>query len=98
MPHSSVNSQKDVSGRMNRMSGIRSQSTVTGNATYGRMHVHFNPTRRKYRLRFTSVHEDQMETIALALRKARDEAETVYDVVALEMICLSYLANGSARR
>lgn len=58
----------------------------------GRVNVRFNAKRGTYRLRLTSVHEDQAETIFEALRKSRAEANTEYDVVALELICLNYLA------
>lgn len=57
----------------------------------GRMHVHFHPKRARGRLRFTSVHRDQAATIAHALEKARAEAGTPFDIVALEMICVGYL-------
>lgn len=58
----------------------------------GRINAHFNPKRGTYRLRLGSLHEDQVETILLALKKSRSEAGTDYDAVALELICLSYLA------
>lgn len=45
------------------------------------------------RIRFYDVHEDQRELIMDALKKARDEAETEHDTVALTGICLHYLAN-----
>ena len=37
------------------------------------------------------VHPDQKETIRSALDKAKEEANTEYDTVALEMICVGYL-------
>lgn len=40
------------------------------------------------------VHPDQKESIRSALDKAKEEANTEYDTVALEMICVGYL-NGS---
>ena len=48
---------------------------------------------RLKRLRFYDVHEDQRELILDALKKARNEAETEHDTVALTGICLHYLAN-----
>jgi hypothetical protein len=45
-----------------------------------------------------SVHRDQAESIFLALKLARAEAETKYDTVALEFICLNYLATRSGKR
>lgn len=47
---------------------------------------------RLKRLRFYDVHEDQRELIMDALKKARQEAETEHDTVALVGICLHYLA------
>lgn len=61
----------------------------------GRMNLRFNATRGTYRLRFTSVHPDQLRTIQHALALAREEGCTQYDIVALEGICLSYLTTGS---
>jgi hypothetical protein len=63
----------------------------------GRVNVRHNEKRRTYRLRFTSVHEDQAESIFQALNEARKEASTDYDVVALEWICLGYLAQSKSR-
>lgn len=40
------------------------------------------------------VHADQKETIRDAVEKAKEEAETAYDAVALEAICLNYLSGG----
>lgn len=62
--------------------------------TRGRVNRRFNAKRGTYRLRFTSVHPDQLQTIEQALALARGEAGTQYDTVALEGICLSYLATG----
>jgi hypothetical protein len=42
------------------------------------------------------LHEDQRETVVTALSVARDAAETEYDSVALEYICLDYLNNGQS--
>jgi len=47
----------------------------------------------KYRLRFNTVHEDQLELIMNALDLAKRESGTRYDTVALTNICLHYIAN-----
>jgi len=44
------------------------------------------------------VHVDQKETIRLAVEKARKEANTEYDAVALEAICINYLAGGKVTK
>jgi hypothetical protein len=41
------------------------------------------------------VHEDQKETIQLALAKAKEEGNTEFDGPALEYVCLDYLASGA---
>ena len=43
------------------------------------------------RLRIYSLHDEQVEIIKAALEKARKEAETQYDSVALTNICMYYL-------
>ena len=58
----------------------------------GRVNVHFNKTRNTYRLRFNGVHPDQMEMILLGLEIAREQANTEYDVVALEAMALEFSA------
>ena len=73
-------------------------NTVTMSRHHGRVNRRFNPKRGTWRLRFTSVHEEQAQTILCALDRARQEAETEYDVVALEMICMNYLATSSSKR
>lgn len=67
---------------------------VTGKAVRGKVNIRHNEKRGTSRLRFTPVHDDQLEVILPALAKARNEAETEYDTVALTCICLHYLANG----
>ena len=62
----------------------------------GRVNTRFNPNRQTYRFRFTSVHPDQAETILAALAVARRDANTEFDVVALDAICLSFLATSGA--
>lgn len=49
-----------------------------------------------YRLRFYHAHEDQLETFQVALKTARSELGTEFDTVALEAICLAFLAQGGA--
>jgi hypothetical protein len=51
-----------------------------------------------HRIRLYHAHEDQIQTIRLALDAARLEAPSEFDIVLLELICLAYLtAAGSAR-
>jgi hypothetical protein len=45
-----------------------------------------------YRLRIYHLHEDQIETILKAIEQARKEGQTDFDSVALDGICMSYLA------
>jgi hypothetical protein len=45
-----------------------------------------------YRLRLYHVHEDQIQTIQLALEAARRDAASEFDVVLLELICMEYLS------
>ena len=59
----------------------------------GRVNTRYNAKRNTHRFRFTSVHPDQAETILVALKKARKEQGTEYDVVALELICMEYLCS-----
>ena len=44
------------------------------------------------------VHEDQKITIKEAVAKARLEAQTEYDGVAIEAICMNYLAGGNVTK
>lgn len=44
------------------------------------------------------VHKDQKDTIQMALVKAKAEADTEYDAVALEAICLNYLSGGKTTK
>jgi hypothetical protein len=44
------------------------------------------------------VHQDQKETIKQAVEKARKEAGTEYDAVALEAICINYLSGGKVTK
>ncbi|MEK0325570.1 MAG: hypothetical protein QQN63_07680 [Nitrosopumilus sp.] len=43
------------------------------------------------------VHEDQKETINQAVDQALEESNTEFKAVALEAICLNYLAGGSTK-
>jgi hypothetical protein len=45
-----------------------------------------------YCLRFYHAHEDQIETIQLALDHARLEGGSDFDTVALDRICMAYLS------
>jgi hypothetical protein len=47
------------------------------------------------RLRFYHVHDDQIETILLALEIAREVGESDFDAVALDRICLWYIVSVS---
>jgi hypothetical protein len=44
------------------------------------------------RARFYHIHDDQLETIELALAKARADGESDFDSVGLDRICMAYLA------
>jgi hypothetical protein len=59
----------------------------------GRVHVRPCKNRGYSRLRFMHVYPDQVESILQALSLTREELDTEYDSVALEAICLHYLAN-----
>ena len=49
-----------------------------------------------FRIRIYHLHEDQLETIQIALEKARLEGGSDFDSVALERICMAYLSFGAA--
>jgi hypothetical protein len=51
-----------------------------------------------YRLRFYHTHPDQIETIELGLERARQEANTEFDSVALEAIFMNYLSGGNVTK
>jgi hypothetical protein len=51
-----------------------------------------------HRLRIYHAHEDQIETIQLALDHARSELGTEFDSVALDAICTNYLSGGSVTK
>ena len=58
----------------------------------GKVDVRVMKNSEKARLRFYNVYPDQLETIQIALEKARTEAPTHSDTVALEMICLDFIS------
>ena len=58
----------------------------------GRVHVRPCKNRGYSRMRFLHIYPDQVETILDALSFARDELGTEYDSVALDNICMHYLA------
>lgn len=64
----------------------------------GRVDARFNPERGKYRFRFHGVAPDQAESILAALQHARAEFGTDFDTVALDAICMHYLASVSPPR
>jgi hypothetical protein len=59
----------------------------------GRVHVRPNKDRGYSRLRFSHIYPEQVETILSALAFAREELGTEFDAVALDAICMHYLAN-----
>jgi len=61
----------------------------------GKVNIRYNTKRKTYRVRFSPLHRDQLEVILLALEMARKEANTEYDSVALDCICLHFLTNGT---
>lgn len=58
----------------------------------GRVDVRRTERTGKSRLRFYGVADDQLEIIRTALSLARSEFGTEFDSVALDAICVSYLA------
>ena len=65
------------------------------NGVRGRVNVRYNAKRDSYRYRFQPIYREQAKTINLALILAREEGETEYDSVALEYICMNFLATYS---
>jgi hypothetical protein len=61
----------------------------------GKVDVRFSEGTGKYRFRFYGIAPDQSKTILLALERARSELGTEYDSVAVEAICIGYLANAN---
>lgn len=51
-----------------------------------------------YRIRLYHAHEDQIQTIKLALEAARREAHSEFDIVLLELICMAYLTGNRPER
>jgi hypothetical protein len=64
----------------------------------GRVDIRVMKKSEKARLRFYNVYPDQLETILIALKKARTEAPTHSDTVALEMTCLSFIATSMKKK
>jgi len=58
----------------------------------GKMDERLTKRTGKYRLRFYAVAPDQLEIIKLALKLAREECNTNFDSVALDAICLEFIA------
>lgn len=65
---------------------------VTARGNRGRVNIRTHKIRKTSRLRFTGLHEDQVGIILLALERARGEAGTQFDSVALTSICQNYLS------
>lgn len=61
----------------------------------GRVDVRMTQRTGKVRLRFYGVAPDQLDSIVEALNMARQDLSTDYDTVALEQICLYFLATHS---
>lgn len=71
-------------------SSLNSKSQVGGR---GKVNISTNHSTGRTRLRFYGVAPDQLETILIALGHARSELGTEHDAVALDAICMAYLAN-----
>lgn len=69
-----------------------SRDDVTSIQYRSRLHIRTNQKRGTSRLRFTSLHPDQLEIIVPALEKAREESGTEFYSVALTNICQHYLS------
>jgi hypothetical protein len=61
----------------------------------GAVDVRLSKRTGRARLRFYEVAGDQLLTIELALAQAREDADTPWDSVALEAICMAYLSTVS---
>lgn len=59
---------------------------------FGMARFRFLPKRGTYQMKVFPMYVDHVETVRLALEKARKELGTQYDAVALEAICASYLS------
>jgi len=68
------------------------KTDVTNKDFQGKVNVRRNDKREKSRLRFNTADDDQVKIVLSALKKARAEAETKYDMVALTCICQQYLS------
>jgi hypothetical protein len=58
----------------------------------GRVDIRTRESSGKSRLRFYGLAKDQLATIVYALAVARGLGETEFDAVALELICMQFLA------
>jgi hypothetical protein len=54
------------------------------------------PANKHHNMTF-KFHEDQYESVEMAIERAKGEAETEYPAVAMEAICLSYLAGANGK-
>lgn len=68
------------------------KTDVTNKKARGKVNIRHNYKRGTSRLRFYPAHADQLEVVLSALEKARAEAGTKYDMVALTCICQQYLS------
>ncbi len=68
------------------------KTDVTSKLHRGKVKIHRNYKRGTSRLRFYPAHDDQVEIVLTALKKARADSGTEYDMVALTCICQAYLA------
>ena len=68
------------------------KTDVTSKDFQGKVNVRRHGKREKSRLRFNSADDDQVKIVLSALKKARTEAETRYDMVALTCICQQYIS------
>jgi len=62
----------------------------------GKVDIRFMQRNGKARLRFYNINPDQFEVIMEALNAARNELGTDHDTVALDAICIHFLATYSA--
>ena len=58
----------------------------------GRVDIRINKKTGKARLRFFDGYPELVETILIALEKAREEGNTHSDTVALSYICMAFIA------
>lgn len=63
----------------------------------GQVDIRYSKRTNKYRLRFHAVAHDQLEMILLALKEGREDANTMYDCVALDRICMFYIESKNGK-